>query len=158
MWDGTGDFVNIDLVLKVLNSSAILLKDAIDNPKPAYLMIKEPKENETDSKVVYSEFTPLLLNVHLNSKYSTFPTFNEALDEYFTKMETFSETAKISAMEAAALFKVERIRTDHANKLADLSTICETSQQKAFVLQYHSDFVDDILNAVRGALGSGILL
>ena len=168
IWNGSGDFGMVDTIWEILEETEILTNQLASEPSKGYLIIKEinPKDAKEESTlksqaedtkaITYSEFTPMLLHMHDELKFVEFASFNEALDEYYTKLEASTETSKMSAQEAAALFKVERIRSDHQSKVADLQLVSETALQKAFVLQYHADFVDDILTALRAVLATGM--
>ena len=110
IWDGKNDsesenfiklyeiYQNVSkMVLNLQERSPIgylVLKDKIviaDEPKP-----KSDKE-------LYSEFTPVLLGHNIN-QIVEFPSFNTALDEFFTKVEATAENSKIAAMVCLFLF------------------------------------------------------
>ena len=57
----------------------------------------------------YEEFSPLILNQHANRNFLTFTTFDAAMDEFFSKVE--SEQQK-KAQEDSAFQKLEKIRKD----------------------------------------------
>ena len=60
----------------------------------------------------YEEFSPLILNQHANRNFLTFTTFDAAMDEFFSKVESQRIEQQKKAQEDSAFQKLEKIRKD----------------------------------------------
>ncbi|KAJ1458382.1 hypothetical protein M885DRAFT_513540 [Pelagophyceae sp. CCMP2097] len=103
----------------------------------------------------YCAFSPLRLAQHKHGS-DEFPSFSEAIDEYFrvvadAKCENADEGAK-----KAIASKVEKIRDDQMARLEALKQTEEERAADAALLELHATDVDVILGVVRSALDSGL--
>lgn len=61
---------------------------------------------------VYDEFCPILLNQFKSREYMKFETFNAAVDEFYSKIESQRAEQQQKAKEGSAVQKLNKIRLD----------------------------------------------
>lgn len=61
---------------------------------------------------MYDEFCPLLLNQFKSRDFMKFETFDAALDEFYSKIESQRSEQQQKAKESTAMQKLNKIRTD----------------------------------------------
>lgn len=61
---------------------------------------------------IYDEFCPILLNQFMSRKYTKFETFDAALDEFYSKIESQKSEQQQKAKESSATQKLNKIRMD----------------------------------------------
>lgn len=61
---------------------------------------------------MYDEFCPLLLNQFKSREYAKFETFDAALDEFYSKIESQRADHQQKAKENSAVQKLNKIRAD----------------------------------------------
>lgn len=66
---------------------------------------------------IYDEFCPILLNQFKSREYVKFETFDAALDEFYSKIESQRSEQQQKAKEGSATQKLKKIRKDQVFKL-----------------------------------------
>eukprot|EP00899_Mesostigma_viride_P015122 jgi/Mesvir1/23610/Mv18292-RA.1 len=115
------------------------------------------------SSLIYDEFSPLR-RVGAEGERGTdpsglevaFTSFDEALDDFFSKIEGQRAEMERAQQQAAALSKVDKIRADQGSRAEALQREAEQRQLKAELIEYNLEEVDAAINAVREALATGM--
>ncbi|KAI9305340.1 fibronectin-binding protein A N-terminus-domain-containing protein [Cunninghamella echinulata] len=129
---------------KVPNGYIILL----DQPKGK-------KENEESKEIdIYDEFHPYLYNQHKSKKYLEYPTFDGAVDEFYSAIESQKLEMKARNQENAALKKLEAVRREQEGRVNNLLSQQMTNTQKAQLIEYNLDMVDAAISIIRNAVAS----
>ncbi|KAI9993236.1 hypothetical protein PInf_015307 [Phytophthora infestans] len=106
----------------------------------------------------FEEFTPYLYAQHLQAhkKVKSFDTFDEAVDEYFSRFE--AETAEVAKQSAqlAAENKLAKLKKNQQQQLAQLREVQEQSFQDAQLIEANQQDVENVLLVIRSALASGM--
>ena len=68
-------------------------------------------------KRFFDEFHPFLLKQHEGKQYITYPSFDRAVDIFFSEMEAQKLEMKTISQENAALKKLENVKKDHERRL-----------------------------------------
>ncbi|KAJ0092760.1 hypothetical protein Patl1_24813 [Pistacia atlantica] len=119
-----------------------------------------PSESGSSSKVItsvlhiYDEFCPLLLNQFKSREFVKFETFDEALDEFYSKIESQRVEQQLKAKEGAAFQKLNKIRVDQENRAQTLKKEVDRSVKMAELIEYNLEDVDAAISAVRVALAN----
>ncbi|UWG48456.1 NFACT family protein [Halanaeroarchaeum sp. HSR-CO] len=119
---------------------------------------------EIDPRVYYEDdgrvdVTPVPLEeyAHLNSE--AFDTINEALDDYFTNLDTADEQGAVDESGgpdfAAEIEQRERIIAQQEGAIEEFEADAETEREKAELVYAKYDLVDEILSTVREAREAG---
>lgn len=67
---------------------------------------------------MYDEFCPILLNQFKSRDYTKFETFDAALDEFYSKIESQRAEQQQKAKENTAAQKLNKIRQDQVGSVA----------------------------------------
>ncbi|XP_038907111.1 nuclear export mediator factor Nemf [Benincasa hispida] len=116
---------------------------------------KEESEPSTASEI-YDEFCPILLNQFMSRKYTKFETFDAALDEFYSKIESQRSEQQQKAKESSATQKLNKIRMDQGNRVELLKQEVDHSVKMAELIEYNLEDVDAVILAVRLALAKGM--
>lgn len=104
----------------------------------------------------YEEFSPLILNQCINGDFLKLATFDDAMDEFFSKVEGQRAEQQRKAQEDSAFQKLEKIRKDQANRVEVLKKDVDHSIALAELIEYNLEDVDAAILAVRSALATGM--
>uniref|UniRef100_A0A8C1QKG9 Ribosome quality control complex subunit NEMF n=1 Tax=Cyprinus carpio TaxID=7962 RepID=A0A8C1QKG9_CYPCA len=106
-----------------------------------------PDEAE-EELLTYEEFHPFLFCQHEKSRSVEFESFNKAVDEFFSKMESQKLDVKALQQEKHALKKLDNVRRDHEQRLEAL--------HQAQVRLELAEFDTLALQVVRSALANQV--
>jgi len=132
-------------------------------------LLGDVKAGRTDPRVYYDgdeedkgnrvDVTPLPLEERADLYAEAFDSFNDALDDYFTNLETGadegSEEASNKPEFEAEIAKRERIIEQQEGAIGNFEEQAETERQRAELLYERYDLVDDVLSTVREARAAG---
>uniref|UniRef100_A0AAQ4PCU5 Ribosome quality control complex subunit NEMF n=1 Tax=Gasterosteus aculeatus aculeatus TaxID=481459 RepID=A0AAQ4PCU5_GASAC len=121
----------------------------------------EKKPSLTPGKAVeelltYDEFHPFLFAQHAKSAYLEFDTFDKAVDEFFSKMESQKIDMKALQQEKQALKKLENVKRDHEQRLEALHQTQEVDRIKGELVEMNLPVVERALQVVRSALANQV--
>ncbi|KAK4775824.1 hypothetical protein SAY87_023785 [Trapa incisa] len=105
---------------------------------------------------IYDEFCPILLNQFKSREYMTFETFDLALDEFYSKIESQRAEQQQKAKEETAIQKLNKIRFDQENRVHTLKKEVDHCVKLAQLIEYNTEDVDAAIIAVRVALAKGM--
>ena len=105
---------------------------------------------------IYDEFLPILLKQHENKTYKTFPTFNSAVDEFFSKSEAQKAAKRHNMIEAAAKSKLVKMKKEQEDRIQSLKVQEISSIEKAQAIEANYDNIDKARLVVNSAIANGI--
>ncbi|XP_057853407.2 uncharacterized protein LOC131063572 [Cryptomeria japonica] len=114
------------------------------------------QHEERKLEKVYEEFSPLLLHQVETRDFVKFGTFDESMDEFFSKIESQRAEQQQRAQEDSAMQKLNKIRLDQENRVQALKKEVDHSIRMAELIEYNLEDVDAAILAVRAALASGM--
>ncbi|XP_048047986.1 ribosome quality control complex subunit NEMF-like isoform X2 [Megalobrama amblycephala] len=120
---------------------------------------KKPSMSPDQSQeelLMYEEFHPFLFCQHAKSRYVEFESFNKAVDEFFSKMESQKLDMKALQQEKHALKKLENVRRDHEQRLEALHQLQEVDRLKGELVEMNLQTVERALQVVRSALANQV--
>ncbi|KAK1294026.1 hypothetical protein QJS10_CPA16g01710 [Acorus calamus] len=104
----------------------------------------------------YDEFCPILLNQFKSREFMEFETFDAALDEFYSKIESQRSEQQQRAKEGSAVHKLNKIRLDQENRVESLKKEVDYCIRMAELIEYNLQDVDAAILAVRVALANGM--
>ncbi|XP_061824217.2 ribosome quality control complex subunit NEMF isoform X1 [Nerophis lumbriciformis] len=110
----------------------------------------------SEELLTYDEFHPFLFAQHLKNPYLEFDTFNKAVDEFFSKMESQRIDMKALQQEKQALKKLENVKKDHEQRLEALHQVQEVDRVKGELVEMNLTVVDRALQVIRSALANQV--
>ncbi|XP_053291133.1 ribosome quality control complex subunit NEMF [Pleuronectes platessa] len=119
--------------------------------KPSLTPGKPPEELLT-----YDEFHPFLFAQHAKCPHLEFDTFDKAVDEFFSKMESQKIDMKALHQEKQAMKKLENVKRDHEQRLEALHQVQEVDRVKGELVEMNLPVVERALQVVRSALANQV--
>uniref|UniRef100_A0A7N8XT63 Ribosome quality control complex subunit NEMF n=1 Tax=Mastacembelus armatus TaxID=205130 RepID=A0A7N8XT63_9TELE len=105
---------------------------------------------------LYDEFHPFLFAQHTKSPYLEFDSFDKAVDEFFSKIESQKIDMKALQQEKQALKKLENVKRDHEQRLEALHQAQEVDRIKGELVEMNLPVVERALQVVRSALANQV--
>ncbi|OAD78993.1 hypothetical protein PHYBLDRAFT_86209, partial [Phycomyces blakesleeanus NRRL 1555(-)] len=105
-------------------------------------------------KCFYDEFHPYLYKQHESKKFKEFPTFDGAVDEFFSAIEAQKLELKARSQEEAALKKLESVRKEQESRVEGLLNQQTTNTRKAQLIELNLAMVDAAITIIRNAVAS----
>uniref|UniRef100_K3WCD0 Ribosome quality control complex subunit 2 n=1 Tax=Globisporangium ultimum (strain ATCC 200006 / CBS 805.95 / DAOM BR144) TaxID=431595 RepID=K3WCD0_GLOUD len=129
-------------------------EDTAPKEKCGFIIMKEQVNESLPEQ--YEEFTPYLYAQHRNKKIQSFDTFDEAVDEYFSRFET--ETAEVAkqAAQLAAEAKLAKLKKNQKTQIDQLLEVQDKSLKHARLIEENQQDVENVLLVIRSALASGM--
>lgn len=116
---------------------------------------------EEDFVLINEEFHPMLFLQNSSSNggiYVEFESFNLAIDEFFSNIESERIDKKLFAQEREAMKKLENVRQDHKERLKCLEELQEEDRNKGEIIIRNQRLVDAAILCVQRALASQVSL
>lgn len=130
-------------------------EEASSSEKHGFIILKDAVEGQPEQ---FEEFTPYLYAQHLQShkQVRAFSTFDEAVDEYFSRFEAeVAQVAKQNA-QAAAENKLAKLKKNQQQQLAQLEEVQNQSLRHARLIESNQQDVENVLLVINSALASGM--
>lgn len=106
----------------------------------------------------YQEYYPYdFQQFHLNSeKFNiiSFPTFSDAVDKFYSSIESQKIEKKIVQVENETSKRLENIKKDHEQRLKALNDVQAIQEKRGELVQYNRKLVDQALLLIRSAIAS----
>merc|ERR1712062_227808 len=115
----------------------------------------KPKEEEK-MDLVYDNVTAFLPTCVDSSLISEFLTFDEAVDEYFSKEEQQRLELKATKVEKTALSKLARSKQQHEDRLQKLDASMEKNVFHARLIEENIEAIDQCIFAMNDLLYQGM--
>ncbi|KAH9318701.1 hypothetical protein KI387_020470, partial [Taxus chinensis] len=114
------------------------------------------QDEERKLEKVYDEFSPLLLHQYQMRDFIKLGTFDDSMDDFFSKIESQRSEQQQRAQEVSVVQKLNKIRLDQENRVQALKKEVDHSVRMAELIEYNLEDVDAAILAVRAALASGM--
>jgi hypothetical protein len=115
--------------------------------------VDEPIEATT---LFYDEFQPFLHEQHKDLPHLEYPTFDRAVDVFFSEIEAQKIELRIIAQEDAVIKKLEKVRSDHHKRLDGLQQVQEKNLKRAQLIEMNLDLVDQAIRVINSLLASSM--
>lgn len=113
-------------------------------------------DKPAEELLTYEEFHPFLFAQNAKSPHVEFDSFDKAVDEFFSKMESQKIDLKALQQEKQALKKLENVKKDHEHRLEALHQAQEVDRLKGELVEMNLPIVDRALQVVRSALANQV--
>ncbi|XP_071453923.1 ribosome quality control complex subunit NEMF homolog [Hetaerina americana] len=150
---------DVDNLHKALIEAENLMTNASKEVSKGYIVQKLEKKIkglEGEEEVFYSnqEFHPMVFQQHANQPIKDFTSFDVAVDEFFSSMESQKIDMKALQQERDALKKLENVKKDHVVRVEALGKAQEEGRVKAELIEKNLPLVENAILAVRAALAT----
>ncbi|XP_071961778.1 ribosome quality control complex subunit NEMF-like [Antedon mediterranea] len=160
---GQGFNVNEDLprLMEALKEAEQMMHSGGTVKQKGYIIQKVEKkpassEGQDSSIVTYSEYHPFLYRQHEQLSYLKFDTFDQAVDDFYSKIGSQKLDMKALQQERAAFKKLDNVKKDHDKRIAQLQTNQEADKRKAELIEVNLTLVDQAIQIVRSAIANQI--
>ncbi|XP_027351975.1 nuclear export mediator factor NEMF isoform X2 [Abrus precatorius] len=163
--DKTWDDATVQALVQAVAKFEDWMEDIISgNIVPEGYILMQNKNLGKDSSIsqpgsvsqMYDEFCPILLNQFKSRDYTKFETFDAALDEFYSNIESQRAEQQQKAKENSAAQKLNKIRQDQENRVHVLRKEANHCVKMAELIEYNLEDVDAAILAVRVALAKGM--
>ncbi|KAJ1265873.1 hypothetical protein BS78_08G106800 [Paspalum vaginatum] len=113
-----------------------------------------PSEEALTNQKIYDEYNPILLNQFKSREYDEFATFDAALDEFYSKIESQKVNQQQKAKEESAAQRLNKIKLDQENRVHTLRKEVDHCVKMAELIEYNLEDVDAAILAVRVSLAN----
>lgn len=155
------EFKMDDNSIQVLTEAVMKFEDWLsevisgENVPKGYILMQHKIFGKTND-AIFDEFSPLLLNQFKSRDSIEFETFDAALDEFYSKIESQRVEQQQKAKENSAVQKLDRIKSDQESRVHALKRDVEECVKMAELIEYNLEDVDAAILAVRVALANGM--
>ncbi|XP_056151602.1 ribosome quality control complex subunit NEMF-like [Lampris incognitus] len=113
-------------------------------------------DKPNEELLTYEEFHPFLFAQYAKSPYVEFDSFDKAVDEFYSKMESQRIDMKALQQEKQALKKLDNVKRDHEQRLDALHQAQEIDRVKGELVEMNLPVVERALQVVRSALANQV--
>eukprot|EP00667_Euglena_gracilis_P003840 EG_transcript_3854 len=113
---------------------------------------------DADDAALYEHFSAFPLRQYDNEGFegTAFPSFNAAVDHYFSKFEDQRAGQEVEVKQQEKLSKVDKVRRDHDERIRELQRVQELSERKASLIILNAEEVEAAITVIRSALAQSI--
>ena len=149
------DFMKL---VKAFSEAEHMMELSLKEVSKGFIMQKKQKRPLQDGgeEDFYSneEFHPMIFQQHNGIPMKEFSSFDMAVDEFFSSLESQKFDMKALHQEREAIKKLENVRKDHEQRLENLARTQEVDKQKAELISRNQQLVENAIFAVRSALAN----
>ncbi|KAG0710660.1 Nuclear export mediator factor Nemf [Chionoecetes opilio] len=125
-----------------------------------YIIKKMEKRSKVDGTMedipIYQEFIPMLYKQYSQTPVESFPTFNQACDDFFSKMESVKIDQKAVQKEKEVHRKLANVKRDHERRLQELVEHQRENEERGRLIELNKDLVDKAINVVRSTVANQV--
>ncbi|ORX93174.1 DUF814-domain-containing protein [Basidiobolus meristosporus CBS 931.73] len=118
--------------------------------------LPDQSTNDEPALETYEEFHPFLFEQHSKTSHREFPSFDKAVDEFFSALESQKIDLKARQQEEAALKKLESIKNEQLSRAKGLEDAQELNVKKAQLIEENLELVDQAVLVIRNYVASGM--
>ena len=157
------DSATITTVLQSFREHADTLLSQLQNgvDLPGYILTQQVSSTSTTTEATadreYIDYVPMLFAQHQASAgMLTFQSFNEAVDEYYSKLES-QKLLKIALQnEETARKKVEKVKLEQENIIQGLVNQQVKLDKHAKLIELHAEDIDKVLLVINSCIDNGM--
>ncbi|KAF9105541.1 hypothetical protein BGX29_012023 [Mortierella sp. GBA35] len=124
------------------------------------IMLKHKKKNPDDPDekelVTYDEFHPYLFAQHESQTFKEFESFDAAVDEFFSAIESQRLEVKKRAQEDHAQKKLDGVRMEHLSRVRGLEEAQQMNVMRAELIEANLEMCDQAIMIIRNAVATGM--
>ncbi|GAM25895.1 hypothetical protein SAMD00019534_090700 [Acytostelium subglobosum LB1] len=148
----------------------------VAGPSKGYIVLKPPKENKPQQQakkqkeaaalptsdeppkelVVYEEFVPFLYKQYQTKKYLEYDSFDLAVDQFFSEIESQKVEQQRIAQEQTVLKKLDKVRDDQQRRIDSLYAAEADNQRKAQLIEANLQEVDQCILIIRSGVAASM--
>ncbi|KAG2182712.1 hypothetical protein INT44_005692 [Umbelopsis vinacea] len=145
-------------LLEALEDADKLIEAVGTTVPKGYIILKETeKKNEDGTNLeLYDEFHPHLYEQHKSRPFKEYDTFDAAVDQFFSEIESQKIDMKARSQEENAAKKLEAARREQMNRIHGLESLQLTNVRKAQLIENNLQMADAAILIIRNAIATGM--
>ncbi|KAF8971959.1 hypothetical protein BGZ46_010228, partial [Entomortierella lignicola] len=160
-FDTSEDSPQVQALFEALQEADKIIEKGGDDDKKGYIiMLKHKKKNEDDLEekelVTYDEFHPYLFSQHKSLDYKEFESFDAAVDEFFSAIESQRLEVKKRSQEEHAQKKLDSVRMEHFGRIRGLEEAQQMNVMRAELIESNLEMCDQAIMIIRNAVATGM--
>ncbi|XP_054710381.1 ribosome quality control complex subunit NEMF-like [Uloborus diversus] len=136
-----------------LEEADVLLKH-ISMKSQGYIIQKVEKNKDSQDVITNIEFHPYLFHQLSEMTFTTYDTFDKAVDNFFSSLEGQKIDIKALQKEKEALKKLENVKKDHDQRVSKLKQSQTEDMKKALLIEMNSALVEKAITIIRSAIAN----
>ncbi|KAG0266612.1 hypothetical protein DFQ27_009619 [Actinomortierella ambigua] len=130
-------------------------------PKKGYIIMqvhkkKNPEDENEEELVTYDEFHPYLFAQHTSRTYREFASFDAAVDEFFSAIESQKLEVKRRSQEEHAQQKLDTVKMEHFARIKGLEETQRKNVLRAELIESNLEICDQAIMIIRNAVATGM--
>ncbi|KAF9106296.1 hypothetical protein BGX27_009240 [Mortierella sp. AM989] len=160
-FDTSEDSPQVQSLFEALQEADRIIENGGDDEKKGYIiMLKHKKKNEDDLEekelVTYDEFHPYLFAQHRSQIFKEFESFDAAVDEFFSAIESQRLEVKKRGQEEHAQKKLDSVRMEHFGRVRGLEEAQQMNVMRAELIESNLEMCDQAIMIIRNAVATGM--
>ncbi|KAJ3280006.1 hypothetical protein HK104_000994 [Borealophlyctis nickersoniae] len=172
---------HVAALLQAFTEGDSIIRECLQKPQKGYIFVRnyrdgklEEENNDTTANpsdrdgtpdkqpdlIAYHEFHPYPFSHFPASGAAAepleFPSFDKAVDEFFSKLEAQKLEIRARQAELSAAKKLESVKAGHTNQVKGLEMLQEQSIECARAIEGNLQGVDAVINTIRSFIASGM--
>ncbi|KAJ3224729.1 hypothetical protein HK099_007978 [Clydaea vesicula] len=173
--DCDSDYMHSLLVL--LKNADKLIEEISQNPKTKGYVFYKLKENKNEpsgdineinplplseealavsTNYIYTDFQPFLFEQLKELPYLEFNSFDEAVDDYYSKNESQKQLLQAEQAQLQAQKKLNQVRQGHENQVSSFDEVKRKRELQAQAILDNLENVDSLILTIKGLLSQGM--
>lgn len=155
--------LDVDQIYRSFQMASSIMENIVNQRRGYIVQKEEPNllqsndENGQPKKIVsFLEFNPILFSQYKNLKEGQglvqLDSFNNAVDMFFSSIESQKLDQRIYHKEREAMKKLDNIKRDHEKRLLDLEEQQKVDNRRGYLVETNNDLVEKALFILRSAL------
>eukprot|EP00042_Codosiga_hollandica_P058711 m.889321 g.889321 ORF g.889321 m.889321 type:complete len:1153 (-) comp59941_c0_seq5:1399-4857(-) len=109
-----------------------------------------------DELLLFDEFHPFLPCQHQDKQIQQFPSFDRAVDTFFSELESQKLDLQAIQQEQAVMRKLQNVKDDHDRRLKALQEAQLTDVKRAQLIEAHLELVDRAILIISSAVSNSV--
>lgn len=151
-----GDHAGLHSVFDALTSIETQLAGDMAHGEMKGYVISAATDSTTDKVQQYSEFAPFLFAQYRNRQWKEFPSFDEAADEFFARLESERVEVSHAKREAATFKKVDKLENELKGQVTAFESARDKSWEMAQVIEGNIVEVEAAITVIRSAIAAAV--
>ncbi|KAG9067934.1 hypothetical protein KI688_011525 [Linnemannia hyalina] len=152
---------HLDALFKSLQEADNIIENGGAVDKKGYIILlnhkkKNPDDPDEKELVTYDEFHPYLFAQHESLTFKEYESFDAAVDEFFSAVESQRLEVKKRAQEDHAQKKLDSVRMEHLSRVRGLEEAQQMNVMRAELIEANLEMCDQAIMIIRNAVATGM--
>ncbi|KAF9550895.1 hypothetical protein EC957_011442 [Mortierella hygrophila] len=152
---------HLEALFKSLQEADNIIENGGAVDKKGYIILlkhkkKNPDDPDEKELVTYDEFHPYLFAQHESLTFKEYESFDAAVDEFFSAVESQRLEVKKRSQEDHAQKKLDSVRMEHLSRVRGLEEAQQMNVMRAELIEANLEMCDQAIMIIRNAVATGM--